>query len=116
MHTEIYAKLDGTPPRFHAHAGDRIQRALRRWSRRLTKVRVFLRDENGPRGGIDTSCRLMLETERSGAIVATGRGSDAWSALSAALQRARERVRRREQRRVSKVRTRSARRDLLNAA
>ena len=116
MHTEIYAKLDDMSPQLYSHADGRVQSTLRRWSRRLTKVRVFLREENGPRGGFGTRCRLVLETERSGSIVVTGRGSDADSALSRALQRARERVRRREERRVAKVRARSGRRDLRKAA
>lgn len=116
MHTRIYAKLNELPPRFRSHAESRVQRTLRRWRHRLAKVRVFLRDENGPRGGFDTSCRLVLETQRGGPIVTTGRSSDAHGALSEALQCAREQIRRREQRIAAKARSRPGRRDLRKVA
>jgi len=116
MHTEIYARLDRVPPPFRAQAEARVRRSLRRWKRRLTKVRVFLRDENGPRGGLDTRCRLVLETERSGSIVTTALSSDAEGALREALARARTRLGRWSERHTGRARARALRRDLPDAA
>jgi hypothetical protein len=116
MQTEIYAKPDHTPSRFYSDAEGRIRRALRHRSRRLTMVRVFLTDEKGPGGAAGTRCRVVLDTGRSGSVVATGRGSDADAALYDALLRVRDRLRRREQRRASRVRGRAGRRVLRKAA
>lgn len=116
MHTEIYAKLDGIPPVFRAQAEERIRQSLRRWKRGLTKVRVFLRDENGPRGGLDTRCRVVLETERNGSIVTAALSSDAEGALRKALARSRTRLGRWSQRHADKARARTDRRRLPDAA
>jgi len=116
MRTEVYARLDDTPARFYSQAENRIRRAIGRWSRRLRKVRVFLREHRGPSGSHGTRCRIVLETERARAIVTTGHGIDAEGALSAALDRAREGIRRREKRRIAKLRARSGRRHLPKVA
>jgi ribosome-associated translation inhibitor RaiA len=116
MHTQIYANLSELPPEFRTIAESRIHATLRRWRHRVAKVRVFLEDDNGPRGGFDTSCRLVVDPQRGPSIVTRGRASDAEGALFEALQRALRRVQRREERRVSKQRSRSARRDLRKVA
>ena len=116
MNTVIHAKLGEVPTQFQSHAERRIRRMLRRWRRRVTQVRVFLKDEDGPRGGPGIRCRVVLDTGRGFPLVATARGREVEDALSGALVRARDRVRRHEQRRVARLRARAERRDLRQAA
>ncbi len=79
----------GTVPR---HLEDHIERRLRfalsRFRGRIVKVFVFLQDLNGPRGGIDKVCRVLVKTRGSGIVVAAVIDS-AWEA---AVDRATTRI------------------------
>ncbi len=116
MQTQIYAPFDELPPRFRRHAESRIRTTLGRWKHRLARVRVFLRDENGPRGGADKSCRLVLETHRGRSIVVRSDADDPRTALGDALKRARRRIARVEDRLASGARSRRQRRPTPEAA
>jgi putative sigma-54 modulation protein len=48
----------------------KIRRSLARFGHRITKVVVFLRDENGPRGGVDKACRILVKARGCNAAVA----------------------------------------------
>ncbi len=93
MQTQIVTRLDDEPAKFRERSTDSIERALRRFRGRLRRVRVVFDDENGPRGGVDTRCRLMLETRHGRPVVTQGLASDAQGALRMALDRARARLR-----------------------
>ena len=116
MLTEICTQLNETPPRLRSYVDARVTRSLQRWSHRLEKVRVSFADENGPRGGIDLRCRLILQTQRGASIVTTGRGPRVGESLAEALRRARARLRRQDQRRTAKARPRPRRKHLGEAA
>jgi ribosome-associated translation inhibitor RaiA len=112
MQIEIHSKLGDAPPRLGPLAERRVRRALRRWSRRLETVQLFLEEEDVPWGGLGTRCRVVLERTRGGTLVATGRGEDAELAISSGMKRAREQLRRREDRRLSRARGRALRGEL----
>ena len=60
-----------TPPAsLVAHVERRLRFALSRFSGRIRRVDVFLADENGPRGGIDKTCRIVVRLRDSGDVVA----------------------------------------------
>ena len=66
MQTEICSSLEDAPSRFRSDADIRIQRSLRRWSKKLATVRAFLRAENGARAAetevdrtIDTTFKVI---------------------------------------------------------
>lgn len=47
----------------------KLRQSLARFGNRVTKVVVFLQDVNGPRGGVDKACRVLVKTRGcSGAV------------------------------------------------
>ena len=48
----------------------KLRRSLDRCGDRITKVVVFLRDVNGPRGGVDKACRVLVKARGCRAAVA----------------------------------------------
>jgi ribosome-associated translation inhibitor RaiA len=73
--------------------------ALSRLSSRIRRVEVRLADVNGPRGGIDKRCRVLLHLDRGDPMLVEEKGSD----LFALIDRAMERVSRAVHKRVSLV-------------
>lgn len=59
-----------TPPDLAAHVERRLQFALARFTGRIRRVNVFLADQNGPRGGIDKTCRIVVRLADGGDVVA----------------------------------------------
>jgi putative sigma-54 modulation protein len=60
----------GSPPAsLVAHVERRLRFALSRFSGRIRRVDVFLADENGPRGGIDKTCRIVVRLRDGGDVV-----------------------------------------------
>jgi putative sigma-54 modulation protein len=53
------------------HIERRLRFALSRFGSRVQKVIVFLQDANGPRGGIDKICRVLVKTRGLGVVVAS---------------------------------------------
>ncbi len=67
---------------------ERLRLALGRFGRHIDLVRAYLRDENGPRGGLDKKCRLVVELPRRGRVVVTAAHADVRAAVAAAASRA----------------------------
>jgi ribosome-associated translation inhibitor RaiA len=91
------------------HLKERLRLALGRFARRMTSVRVYLRDVNGPRGGVDKTCRIVVELPPRGRVIVTGTDADIRAAITGTASRAgfavkrhvkRRRARRRPPRRV----------------
>ena len=57
-------------PELTAHVERRLRFALTRFSGRIGRVNVFLADQNGPRGGIDKTCRIVVRLRDGGDVVA----------------------------------------------
>ncbi len=53
-----------------AHIERRLQFALARFSGHIQRVQVVLEDQNGPRGGLDKSCRIVVRLREGGDVVA----------------------------------------------
>lgn len=64
----------------------RLQFALARFSNRVAGVLVRLEDENGPKGGVDKSCRIRVDLGRAGIVIA----EDVDTVMEAAVGRAAE--------------------------
>jgi putative sigma-54 modulation protein len=62
------------------HIERRLRFALARFGERIQKTVVFLQDDNGPRGGIDKVCRILVKTRGHGMIVAAVVDAD-WIAV-----------------------------------
>jgi len=57
-------------PELAAHVERRLRFALTRFSGRIGRVQVVLADQNGPRGGIDKTCRIVVRLRDGGDVVA----------------------------------------------
>ncbi|MFM7137885.1 MAG: HPF/RaiA family ribosome-associated protein [Planctomycetota bacterium] len=57
-------------PELSTHVERRLRFALARFSGRIGRVNVFLADQNGPRGGIDKTCRIVVRLRDGGDVVA----------------------------------------------
>jgi len=57
---------------------DRIERrlyfTLGRFASSVTSVEMMLQDENGPRGGVDKTCRIIVRLRAAKDVVVEGRG------------------------------------------
>lgn len=66
----------------------KLGRKLRRYAPHVTMVSVRVEDVNGPRGGVDTVCRISLSVTRRGRVVIEERALDAKTAIAKASRRA----------------------------
>jgi putative sigma-54 modulation protein len=74
------------------HIDRKIGRAVRRFQERIHSVTVRLVDENGPRGGVDTRCRAIVELFGGRQIIVHGRDADAYGAVARAAARLQQQV------------------------
>jgi putative sigma-54 modulation protein len=70
------------------NAEERVSTALDRFTDRISRVNVFLSDENGPKNGRDKSVRLVIDIVRLPLIVVEERGESWHAVLDQAAERA----------------------------
>jgi putative sigma-54 modulation protein len=90
------------PKNLPDHIERRLRFALSRFAIRIEKVVVFLHDHNGPKGGIDKVCRVLVKARGCGMIMATVADTD-WFV---AVDRATSRVGRSVARQIERLRSR----------
>jgi hypothetical protein len=73
---ELKNKGARRPKDLPEHIERRLRFALSRFGERIQKTVVFLQDHNGPKGGIDKVCRILVKTRGHGMIVAAVIDSD----------------------------------------
>ena len=66
----------------------RLYFTLGRFSSRIVSVDMMLQDENGPRGGLDKKCRLIVRLHGANDVVVEGRGEDSLSLVDRTANRA----------------------------
>jgi hypothetical protein len=71
----------------------RVRTALTPARGAVGDCRIAFRDENGPKGGVDTRCPIDVRLSRRAPIHVTGRGTSSALALREALERLQRRVR-----------------------
>jgi putative sigma-54 modulation protein len=76
------------------HVRRRLVSAVGRLREHVHDVQVRLSDVNGPRGGVDKRCRLVLTAARGGIVVVQGTAPNFYQAVNAAAARAGRAVRR----------------------
>jgi putative sigma-54 modulation protein len=89
------------PEDLPAYIERRLHFALSRFTGRIGRIVVFLHDHNGPKGGVDKVCRVLVKARECGMLMAAGVDSDWFTAVDRATTRigrsvARQIVRRRE--------------------
>lgn len=75
------------PPALVAHVDRRLQFALSRFGSRIARATVALEDINGPRGGIDKACRIVVRLRSGGDVVAAVDDIDWHAAIDRATTR-----------------------------
>jgi ribosome-associated translation inhibitor RaiA len=73
----------------------RVLFALGRFTRRLQSVRIMLKDLNGPKGGVDKHCKVMVSIVPSFNVIIEESDADLQTAINRALERAGHTVARR---------------------
>lgn len=70
------------------HAARRLQATLANWAGRMGQVVVRILDINGPRGGTDKTCSVLLSAPRRAPVLVTAVTGDYYSAVDLAAQKA----------------------------
>jgi hypothetical protein len=69
------------PADFGPHARELLGRRLRRFATHIERATVRFKDVNGPRGGVDTLCRIQLTVSHRPTMLVESRAVDAPAAL-----------------------------------
>lgn len=88
MQIEICGREIKVSERLHDHIERRVHFALERFAERIRKVRVQVRDLNGPRGGVDKSCQLVISLVPASTVVLETRASNIYAAIDCLAGRA----------------------------
>lgn len=68
-----------------------VSSAVGRFANRLAEILVRVEDINGPRGGVDTRCRITLKFKRGGQLTVNAVAANEFAAVARAAERARGR-------------------------
>ena len=79
-------------PDLHAYCERSLRFALERFELRLERVSAVLSDVNGPRGGLDQACRLLVDIVGGRRLVVESMEASAFAAGDVAADRARQTV------------------------
>ena len=99
MRLEIRSQSLDIGQGFRGYIERRLRFALGRFGPRIGGVTVSLADLNGPRGGLDKRCRIMVRLVRFGQVVVEDTDSDLGAAVNWAADRVEQSVRRELERR-----------------
>jgi ribosome hibernation promoting factor len=107
MQLELHVRGTYVAETLRRYAEHRFRFALRRFSHRVRRLRIYIADLNGPRGGVDKQCRILAEVAPSGSLVLKETDTHVYEAMDRAADRLRRCVRRdlkrRQARRLGKV-------------
>jgi ribosome-associated translation inhibitor RaiA len=81
------------------HTVRRVRRAIAPAGKKAAGVMVRLRDVNGPRGGVDMGCRIVVWLRGRGAVIVDAVDGNLYTAVDLAAAKLKEAVRRRLKRR-----------------
>lgn len=95
MTVHVQAMNFGSSDALFDHARRRMSTCLDRFGRRIKRVSVILRDENGPKGGPDMRCQVRVELDAEGSVIVEQSDADVYSAIDRAADRVKRTVRRR---------------------
>lgn len=87
MRTEI--RLRGLPDavELRAHAQRQLGFHLSRFSSALDEVLLRVSDVNGPKGGLDKRCQILVRFKRGGSVTISVSSADARGAIAHAAER-----------------------------
>jgi ribosome-associated translation inhibitor RaiA len=91
-------------PGFPGYARERVGFKLGKFARSIERTTVRFEDVNGPRGGIDSVCRIKVVVSGMASVLVEETAGSAREAFDRALDRAERSVRRALQRRRARSR------------
>jgi ribosomal subunit interface protein len=77
-----------------SYVQDKVQLMLGRYEEKIIRVDVSLFDINGPRGGEDKCCKIVVKVNGSSSIVVQETAEDLYDAINTSSRRARRAVKR----------------------
>ena len=106
MKVDIRGRSFDVSGAFRDYAERRLEFGLGRLQHRIVRVRVWLTDLNGPRGGVDKRCRIEV-VGRQATVAAEASSDNAYAAIDLAADRIRHVARRLAERDATIDRSRS---------
>jgi len=100
INIEIQTRRFSLTEGLRQHVARRIEYALRSHRVWVDRVEVHLGDVNGPRGGADKVCRVIVRLQHLRALVISDLGGDLYAVISSAAERAGRSVGRRMAHRI----------------
>ncbi|MCY1021784.1 HPF/RaiA family ribosome-associated protein [Pyxidicoccus sp. MSG2] len=88
MRIEIRARHIPLTETLRTHCERRVRFALDRLADRVKEVVLRLEDTNGPRGGVDKTCKVTLRLEHGKELTLESKGTTLVAAVDQALDRA----------------------------
>lgn len=92
MRIQIQAKGMPALKQLREHARHRLQFALGRFAHGVSTVRVHLADVNGPRGGTDKLCRIVVQMKQHSQVVIQELGQDMQQVIDRVADRVHQNV------------------------
>ncbi|MGF1582420.1 MAG: HPF/RaiA family ribosome-associated protein [Gemmataceae bacterium] len=111
MHVEIRRQGLELFPRHKHFLTDKVHNVLRNFQNHVHRVSAFLSDINGPKGGINKRCRMLVHLKSEGTVVVQHTGESITSAIGGALDRLGQAIRRKLFRKRTESRQKSRRLD-----
>jgi len=94
----------------------RLESALARFRHRIHEVVTSVADLNGPKGGVDKQCRLIVRLRPKGKVTIEETGSSLFAAVTRAADRTRQAVRRALRRRRDEAARALKAKDIMRTA
>jgi putative sigma-54 modulation protein len=104
MRLEIRRRGVKVSEELRTYLKERLGLALGRFARHIDRVRVYLRDVNGPRGGPGKKCRVVVELPPRGRVIVAGADTVISGAVARTASRAGFAVKRHVKRRRARRR------------
>ncbi len=92
MEVEVQARGLSAAPFLRQHARQRINSALGRFRYSVHSISVRLGDINGPRGGADKLCRIVVRLKNSSLVIIEELGDDIFQVIDKVADRVHQSV------------------------
>ncbi len=87
----------------------KIRCSLSRFQDKVRKVSAFLSDINGPKGGMNKRCRVLVHLKSQGSVVVQHTAESVFASITGAMDRLEQAVRRKLTRKRTQLRQKSRR-------
>lgn len=92
MQMTIASRSAELTPTIREHIEDRLHAALDQHATRIAQIDVMIEDENGPRGGLDQVCRVVVSLTNGMQLRHERKGLDLYANVSLIADKVKQRV------------------------